>query len=288
MVMNKTLRAVIQLLDNGLVSIPLSGKRPLLKNWSTFFNKNNNNRDLTKDDVIHGIVDYSDKRITYENKNIGILTGEISNCIVVDIDDMNGLKRLTERGPIPKTWTVKTSRGLHLYFNYDPRVCSTKLWGQIDILSDKRQVVAPPSIHPSGTVYTWMISPKMVPKADPPKWLLELLFKQQSKEKNTCKLSPKKQLNKRQQHNNQLESVDWFDFYSKHTSQITGNGEWLSSLCPFHDDQHNSFSFNQYNGGWICFAGCGSGNGYQAIQKLYGVTPKQAFRLMKGENIYVK
>jgi hypothetical protein len=31
-------------------------------------------------------------------------------------------------------------------------------------------------------------------------------------------------------------------------------------LCPFHDDQHSSFSVNEQEGYWQCFAGCGGGS----------------------------
>ena len=61
----------------------------------------------------------------------------------------------------------------------------------------------------------------------------------------------------------------------------------MSSTCPFHEDEQNSFGFNAENGGWRCFAGCGSGNGLQAVQRLYYVSPKQAIKLLKGENVYV-
>jgi DNA primase len=34
----------------------------------------------------------------------------------------------------------------------------------------------------------------------------------------------------------------------------------LRSHCPFHDDQHKSFSVNTKGGYWHCFLGCGGGS----------------------------
>ena len=35
---------------------------------------------------------------------------------------------------------------------------------------------------------------------------------------------------------------------------------WQTGLCPLHEDRHPSFSINLRSGGWVCFAGCGSGS----------------------------
>jgi len=41
-------------------------------------------------------------------------------------------------------------------------------------------------------------------------------------------------------------------------------------LCPLHQDTRNSFAFEITTGLWKCFAGCGEGNKYHLINKLYG------------------
>lgn len=84
-----------------------------------------------------------------------------------------------------------------------------------------------------------------------------------------------------------LESVNWITFYSNFTKNIRGTGEWLSSTCPFHGDRNNSFSFNQVNGAWKCFAGCGSGNGFKIVQRIFNLNFKQSVELIKGENLFV-
>jgi hypothetical protein len=171
-----------------------------------------------------------------------------------------------------------------------------KLWDSIDVLSDKKQVVAPPSIHPSGTVYRWEVSPKQVEKAELPRWLIEYLLqhgnqnikKSNAKKPTTLPVYKNKPKLNSKDIENMLEKVDWLDFYTKNTSNIKGRGIWLSAKCPFHHDQHNSFSFSMHNGAWTCFAGCGSGGAIKLIQLIYGLTFREAIQIIKGENLYVE
>ena len=284
--MDMTTEALI-LFDLGLTPIPLSGKRPVQKGWQK--------RPVTKDDIVNGFKEEGGEVVTFQNKNIGIVTGKASDCVVVDIDSEEALQRLKKMGELPRTWTVKTGRGWHLYYNYIP-LPSCKPTEEVDFLSDKKQVVAPPSIHPSGHQYRWAISPNEIERADLPKWFIELIGNKKTKPlmtENKKSLAKKtsnslyKKTGKKKSIEELLITVNWIDFYSRFVSNITGSGEWLSSTCPFHDDQNNSFGFHSQTGGWCCFAGCGSGNGLQAIQKLYGVSIKQAIRIANGENIYV-
>lgn len=55
-----------------------------------------------------------------------------------------------------------------------------------------------------------------------------------------------------------------------------------SEKCPFHDDQHNSFSIWQTDKGfwfWKCHAGCGAGDEITLLEKLDGVSNKEAIKL---------
>lgn len=73
----------------------------------------------------------------------------------------------------PETLTVKTSRGLHLFFRTNASVpCSASyLSDRVDIKGDGGYVVAAPSIHPDGPVYTIV---KDMPIAEAPRWLVDL------------------------------------------------------------------------------------------------------------------
>jgi hypothetical protein len=79
---------------------------------------------------------------------IGIITGAISNLVVLDFDDPALFQQFKTRySDLAQTRTVQTRRGFHLYFHLPPhvRIASRKIAG-IDLLSDGRYVVAPPSI----------------------------------------------------------------------------------------------------------------------------------------------
>ncbi|MCK0473910.1 bifunctional DNA primase/polymerase [Halalkalibacter sp. APA_J-10(15)] len=284
--MNLSVLAALQLHQYGLTPIPLIEKRPILKGWSTRFIE----RPLQSDEIINGIKNPDGRNILYNNKNIGIVTGSVSNCIVLDFDDLTSHTKLEKLGQLPVTWTVRSNRGLHLYFNYTSEIPSMKLWDSIDILSDKKQVVAPPSLHPIGKKYVWVVSPKQVEKAELPKWLVEYLLENtnnQFKKTSTSILYNNKQNFERKDIQDLIEQIDWIEFYSDITSNIKGQGLWLSSKCPFHDDHHNSFSFNTRNGAWSCFSGCGSGNAIKMLKQIYQIATREAIKLIKGENIYV-
>ena len=64
---------------------------------------------------------------------------------------------IAKHGALPRTAIVKTGRGWHLYFAMPAgcaRIpCSTR--DGLDVRADGGYVVAPPSVHLSGHIYTW-------------------------------------------------------------------------------------------------------------------------------------
>lgn len=52
---------------------------------------------------------------------------------------------------------------------------------------------------------------------------------------------------------------DWIpeplEYYRKHLHTLRINGEWATTLCPFHEDKIPSLSVNLKNGGYFCH-GC--------------------------------
>ena len=82
-------------------------------------------------------------------RNIGIVTGEISGLIVLDVDGPEGLATLETFGELPRTPVVRTGKGKHYYFRYPGvkvRNFTKKLPG-LDFRGDGGYVVAPPSKH---------------------------------------------------------------------------------------------------------------------------------------------
>ncbi len=116
--------------------------------------------------------------------NIGLATGGLSDVLVLDVDGDEGDQSLRAlqalHGALPDTVTVRTARGRHLYFRYpgpDVRIRNSagKLAKGLDVRTDGGYVVAPPSVHPDGTLYAWETDPFSAAPADMPEWLVKLL-----------------------------------------------------------------------------------------------------------------
>jgi putative DNA primase/helicase len=85
--------------------------------------------------------------------NIGVVCGQISGIVVMDVDDLEKFKRFCERHglKLPSACpVVKTRRGLHVYAKYPADTEITKLdFSEVagfEIRGDRHFVVAPPSI----------------------------------------------------------------------------------------------------------------------------------------------
>ena len=59
-----------------------------------------------------------------------------------------------------------------------------------------------------------------------------------------------------------------------------GANGWRQGRCPFHEDKHESFSFNTVSGGWKCHAGCGGGGLVSFIERLYSYEKAAAWRFL--------
>jgi hypothetical protein len=102
----------------------------------------------------------------FPTANVGIATGRKSGIVVLDVDPGNGghesLERLKKDIPgFPSRATVRTgSGGLHYYFTYDLDLSignsASRLGHGLDVRGDGGFVVAPPSLHASGSPYSWI------------------------------------------------------------------------------------------------------------------------------------
>ena len=119
----------------------------------------------------------------YAVANIGVATGEASGVIVLDADEAKALKRLQDNNEsLPKTPIVESSEGRqHLYFAFDERCHalenSVKFAGGLDVRTTGGYVLAPPSVHKSGHIYRWIVSPDDYKFARLPNWLFALMPK---------------------------------------------------------------------------------------------------------------
>jgi hypothetical protein len=105
--------------------------------------------------------------------NIGIVAG--GGHFVLDLDDAGAVSWFANacgRHGGAKTLTVRTSRGLHVFFACDAEVPNStgRLAPGVDVRGKGGYVVAAPSVHPSGAVYTIA---RDLAVADAPRWLVD-------------------------------------------------------------------------------------------------------------------
>lgn len=154
--MNEKAKIAAEYIRAGLAIIPLkpNSKAPATKHglndWSV---------------DTEGATEYFSDNPT---ANIGIVCGQPSHgVVVIDLDDHNGANGLeslkqweTGNGKLPETVTALTgSGGRHLLYKCHSGVQPSvnKALG-VDIRGNGSYIVAPPSIHPNGEAYVWLIS----------------------------------------------------------------------------------------------------------------------------------
>lgn len=131
----------------GWSIIPVGkNKRPLIE-WKQFQNKR-----ATKEQI----SDWFNKN---PDAGIAVITGNISNIVIVDIDPRHGGSN--ENFKDIQTLIAKTGGGgWHYYFQYEEGIQNhAGLEPGIDVRGEGGYAVLPPSPHESGINYKWEISP---------------------------------------------------------------------------------------------------------------------------------
>jgi hypothetical protein len=130
-----------------------------------------------------------------KNNNIGLCLGPASDLCAVDIDTddpelIRKIERLLPQSPLRK----KGAKGYTVFFKYNGMASKSvkdDKGNGLDFLSNGRQTVLPPSIHPSGIEYQWLTGTTLldVAKKDVPELPISAveqilaLFKVMPKEK---------------------------------------------------------------------------------------------------------
>ena len=124
----------------------------------------------------HGLKDASrDRGIIADwwrrepSANIGLRTG--GGFFVIDLDGPDAVKWFAN-AKAPRTLTVKTRSGFHLFFSTTVSVPNSagRIAPGVDVRGQGGYVVAPPSVHPAGDLYTIA---RDLPIAAPSRWLVE-------------------------------------------------------------------------------------------------------------------
>jgi Bifunctional DNA primase/polymerase, N-terminal len=123
----------------------------------------------------------------FPEANIGLLTGIAFD--VLDIDGPEGKaslgRHLTSNRYRPTGPVVSTGGGgLHLYFQPTGEGNRAQMLTKVDYRGIGGQVIAPPSIHPNGTAYRWLVAhgPEQ-PLPEAPDWLQALLRQTSAQER---------------------------------------------------------------------------------------------------------
>jgi RecA-family ATPase len=106
--------------------------------------------------------------------NVGIATGAISGCFVVDIDGAQGEADLKALGDLPATLTASTGKGRHLFFKHTGGLIKTRrgvIGEKVDVRGDGGYVVGAGSHHASGNVYEFVNPLEEIAYA--PQWLID-------------------------------------------------------------------------------------------------------------------
>jgi len=88
--------------------------------------------------------------------NLGLVTGAISNLVVVDADTRRQVEWCHTH--LPKTMMVETGRGVHFYYQADTPCTRNARASNFDVRGEGGYVVGPGSTHENGTIYrlsTW-------------------------------------------------------------------------------------------------------------------------------------
>lgn len=157
---NSTLFYALWYLKHGFSIIPIKGshyskgvdiderlkdtKAPLVK-WSEY-----QQRHPTENEIREWFT-------KWPMANIAIVTGKISNLVVVDFDSAEAVMWAKNKGYL-NTAVASTARGAHAYYRYPAEgYVKNSVDGdnKIDIRADGGYVIAPPSVHLTGMQYTW-------------------------------------------------------------------------------------------------------------------------------------
>lgn len=100
----------------------------------------------------------------HPNANVGVVLGEVSKLVGLDVDGPGGRKLLEELsgGRVPPTLCFLTGKGIRLLYGLEEgelpprnRKLESPGGGRLEVLGNGTTTVMPPSRHPSGKEYRW-------------------------------------------------------------------------------------------------------------------------------------
>lgn len=170
----------LSLLWKGWSVIPIGKNKKPLGEWKKYQTER-----ATKEEVVAWFT-------KYPQANLAVVTGKISDIVVVDIDPRHGGSRDVFIGY--ETVIVETGGGgWHYYFKYKNGIQNfAGIEMGIDIRGDGGYVIVPPSVHESGTPYKWYRSPDSFEVQPLLSVVLEWIEKKGKNKQTQSKWSPDK------------------------------------------------------------------------------------------------
>lgn len=141
----------LRYVEKGWSVIPVTDKRPAIGSWKAYQHRTPRSHEL----------DLWFNR-AQKPSGIGIVTGRISNLVVVDCDTAADSDYWLSQYPCSSAIVRTGGGGVHVYYQM-PRDVEIRnragvLARKIDIRAEGGYVVAPPSHHSSGSEYQWIVS----------------------------------------------------------------------------------------------------------------------------------
>jgi hypothetical protein len=162
-------QAAVRYVKRGWSVFPLWpwSKQPLVSSWAPYQNR------LPSMDEL---VAWWHPEMGNPDSNIALVTGRLSGIVSLDIDGAEGEKSIAGK-ELPRTPCFESRPGHRQYLFAHPgqevRNFEDKL-PDVDFRGDGGYCLLPPSTHPKGTRYVWIVSPDECEPAPLPGWVLEL------------------------------------------------------------------------------------------------------------------
>ena len=152
--------------ESGFSVIPVykNAKNPSISKWQQYCTTH----------PAQDLINAWDRQFSAGQINIGLACGKASNIIALDIDsDDPELLNLCPPSPVRK----RGSKGETRFFKYNPNIKSQS-YPLLDILSDGRQTILPPSTHPmTRQPYVWLTLDTLLDQIELPELSLDFIIK---------------------------------------------------------------------------------------------------------------
>ena len=90
----------------------------------------------------------------WPDANIGLVTGKVTNLVVIDVDNADGIKTMQEMGNGLKPYT-RSPNGYHFWFDFHEGLSNkAALMPGIDVRTDGGYIMAPPGKNTNGGKYS--------------------------------------------------------------------------------------------------------------------------------------